>query len=145
MKTKKFPASNLFRVDLLLLLLSIGLAIYIYVTPSIVMLHFDWKGAVNGQSSKGAVFVLPAVALFVFIVFNVLEKNPSLLVKGEGASDPKVRENTLLYWRILKLLALFAMDAVLIVSWIPRIRYVLLAVTGVFVVYNIVFLFKRTR
>jgi hypothetical protein len=145
MKTKKFPASNLFRVDLLLLLLSIGLAIYIYVTPSIVMLHFDWKGAVNGQSSKGAVFVLPAVALFVFIVFNVLEKNPSLLVKGEGASDPKVRENTLLYWRILKLLALFAMDAVLIVSWIPRIRYVLLAVTGVFVVYNIVFLFKRGR
>jgi hypothetical protein len=143
MKTN--AASKWLRVDLLLLLLSIGLAIYIYSTPSIVVGHMDLKGDVNGSSSRGAVFVMPAIALFVYIVFNALEKNPSFLIKGEGADDPKLQESTLLYWRILKLLCLFAMDCILIVSWIPRLRYLLVAVPGLFVVYNIVFLFKTQQ
>jgi hypothetical protein len=142
---KPFAASRLLRIDFLLLLLSIGLAIYIYSTPSIVVGHMDWKGDVNGYSSRGTVFILPAIALFVYIVFNALEKNPSFLIKGEGADDPKVQASTLLYWRILKLLCLFTMDSILIVSWIPRIHYILVGILALFVVYNIVFLFKTQQ
>jgi hypothetical protein len=135
--------SKLFRLDLLLLLLSIGLAIYIYFSPSIIVLgHMDLKGAVNGSSSKETIFVLPAVALFVYIVFNALEKYPSFLIKGESANDPQTQESTLFYWRILKILSLLSMDCILIVINFPKIRILLLAVIGIFTVYNIIFLFK---
>jgi len=142
---KSFPGSKLFRLDLLLLLLSIGLAIYIYYSPSIVVGHIDLRGAVNGTSSKGTIFVLPAVALFVYIIFNALEKYPSFLIKGEGANDPKTQESTLFYWQILKILCLFSMDCILIVTYFPKIRILLLAVIGLFMVYNIVFLFKAQQ
>jgi hypothetical protein len=105
--------SKLFKLDLLLLLLSVGLAIYIYFSPSIVLGHLDLKGAVNGSTSKETIFIFPAVALFVYIVFNALRKYPSFLIKGDGANDPKTRESTLLYWRILKILCLLSMDSIL--------------------------------
>jgi hypothetical protein len=98
---KPFPGSKLFMIDLLLLLLSIGLALYIYYSPSI-------------KGGHGTIFVLPAVALFIYIVFNVFEKYPSFLIKGEKADDPKTQKSTLFYWRIGKIVCLLSMDCILI-------------------------------
>lgn len=142
------------RLDLFLLLLSIGLSIFIYYSPSIVVGHMDWKGTVNGSSSKEAIFVLPAVSLFIYVVFNLLEKSPSLLIKRNNyddpedtqpSADPRLVESTLFYWRILKLLGLCSMDCILIVTYFPRFRVVMLVVIGLFMVYNISYLFKSLR
>jgi hypothetical protein len=69
------------RVDLFLMPLSIALSILIYYTTGITVKHMDILGNVNGHSGKPTIFVLPAFALLIYIVFNLLERSPSLLVK----------------------------------------------------------------
>ncbi|HXB06110.1 MAG TPA: hypothetical protein VNW04_03320 [Puia sp.] len=136
---------KILRIDVFLLVLAIGLSIIIYCTPSITIGHMDLKGTVNGTGSRGTIFVLPGIAMFVFIVFNVLEKYPSFLIKGDHADDPKTQAGVLLYWRVLKVLCLLTMACILIVTYFPGVRSILLAIVCLFTLYNLVFLFKSWR
>jgi len=143
---KYFPGAQKSRSDLVLLLLSIVLAVYIYYSPSIGVKHTDLPGNSNGYRDKASIFVIPGIALLVYLVFNFLGRYPWLLMKrAAGDEPPGLVRQTLLFWELLKLLCLLCMDALLITICFPGISWISLVFIGLFLLYTIIFLFKSLK
>jgi hypothetical protein len=142
---KTFNFCQRLRVDLFLMLLSIALSILIYYTPGITVKHMDILGNIDGHSRKPTIFVLPAFALLIYIVFNLLERSPSLLVKSgaeNGDNGPAAEACALFYWKLLKLLILFSIDIILASMYLPQAWIACVVVLGLFLAYNLLVLRK---
>ena len=127
------PFSQLLRWDLLLIALSIGLALYLYFTPSIYAGH--------GESFC----LLFAIGIFLYLVFLFFEKHPQWLIKGENSGDPTLQRKTLRYWKLLKLLYLLSFNYLVLVVCYPGLRMLWPVIAGLFLVYTIAFLVQSLR
>lgn len=75
------------------LLLTIFLSFWIYiVSPEIIPAHYNIHGEINGYAGKSVLFIMPAIAIFLFTILKVVIKHPKLhnymqVVTDENAED----------------------------------------------------------
>ena len=80
-------------VSLINLLLTVFLTFWIYiVSPKIIPAHYNIHGKINGYADKSVLFIMPAIAIFLFAILKVVFKHPNLhnymqVVTEENAKD----------------------------------------------------------
>ncbi len=65
------------------------------VSPQIIPGHFDLSGKVNRYDDKSILFILPAIALFIFLLLNTLIRYPELYNYSQKITE----ENAAGYYR----------------------------------------------
>jgi len=105
------------KVSGFLLSINILLLIFIWVftatiyagLPEIVPSHFAVNGTVDGESEKKAIWILPAIATFLFLLLVGIPKNPdSPLLNVPKSYRNKESLKTLMYSILLPVLLLLA-------------------------------------
>ena len=78
-------------INIICILQIIGIVIYLLVAwnsiPDQIPGHFNASGEVNRWDSKGTLFIVPGIALFMFILLSVVERFPHLWNTGVRVTE----------------------------------------------------------
>ncbi|GAB0156170.1 hypothetical protein CHRYSEOSP005_14340 [Chryseobacterium sp. Alg-005] len=139
----------------ILLLISIWVFIGIEYAglPETVPSHFAVNGSVDGESEKRAIWFLPAVATFIFLLLVGIPKDPgSPLLNVPDSYRNKESLKRLMYSILLPVLLLFA-DAIVESVWVAQGKlkemtntvFVLLSLLFIVIGVNIFLMIKKGK
>lgn len=94
-------------ITLILFVASIAFTFYLYsIAPPIVAMHYDLNGKPDAYGDKASLFILPAIACFVFFILNTLMKYPEIYNYPKDLSEenaPQMYRSGIFMLRILNL------------------------------------------
>lgn len=149
------------KVSSILLAVNIFLLVFIWIftgieyagLPEIVPSHFAVNGTVDGESEKRAIWFLPAIATFMFLLFVGIPRDPnSPLLNVPESYRNKESLKMLLYSILLPVLLLLA-DTIVESIWIAQGKlkemtiavFVLLSLLFIVIGVNIFFMIKSGK